>query len=123
MITNDSPAVRVALDYFHAWTGKDMDTAMKYVAEDIACDAPAGRIEGAAAYRAFLEPFSQMLVGATMFAAFGNDTTALVMYNTSTLPVANGPGAELVTIVDGRITQSRFIFDRVPFEAARSAAH
>ncbi|WP_405137269.1 nuclear transport factor 2 family protein [Nocardia sp. NBC_01388] len=122
MISNDSPAVRLALNYFHAWTGKDIDKAMTYVADDIVCQAPAGRIEGAAAYRAFLEPFSQIVTGATMLAAFGDEGTALVMYDTSSVPVADAPGAELVTIVDGRITQSRFIFDRAPFEAARAAA-
>lgn len=122
MISNDSPAVRVALDYFHAWTGKDLDKAMTYVAENIVCDAPAGRLEGVAAYRAFLEPFSQILTSATMLAAFGDERTALVMYDTSSVPVADAPGAELVTIVDGRITRSRFIFDRAPFEAARRSA-
>lgn len=122
MISNDSPAVQVALNYFQAWTGKDMDKAMTYVAEDIVCDAPAGRIEGAAAYRAFLEPFSQILTSATMLAAFGDENTALFMYDTSSLPVADAPGAELVTIADGRITRSRFIFDRAPFDAARASA-
>ncbi|MFQ6392588.1 nuclear transport factor 2 family protein [Nocardia sp. KC 131] len=122
MISNDSPAVRVALEYFHAWSGKDMDKAMTYVSDDIVCDAPAGRIEGAAAYRAFLEPFSQILTSASMLAAFGDERTALVMYDTSTVPVADAPGAELVTILDGRITQSRFLFDRAPFDAARASA-
>ena len=28
-------------------------------------------------------------------------------------------GAECVTVTDGKITYSRFIFDRAPFEAAR----
>ncbi|WP_067690565.1 nuclear transport factor 2 family protein [Nocardia jejuensis] len=122
MISNDSTAVRVALAYFRAWTGKDMDKAMTYVADDIVCDAPAGRIEGAAAYRAFLEPFSRILTSATMLAAFGDEHTALVMYDTSSLPVADAPGAELLTILDGRIARSRFIFDRAPFDAARASA-
>ncbi|WP_063066552.1 nuclear transport factor 2 family protein [Nocardia violaceofusca] len=121
MIGNHSPAARVALAYFEAWTGKDLDRAMSYVADDIVCDAPAGRIEGAAAYRDFMEPFTRILTGATMFAAFGDETTALVCYDTATLPVPSAPAAELVTVVDGRITASRFIFDRLPFEAARAS--
>ncbi|WP_063002757.1 nuclear transport factor 2 family protein [Nocardia mikamii] len=120
MIGNHSPAVRVALAYFEAWTGKDLDRAMTFIADDIVCDAPAGRIEGAAAYRDFMEPFTRILTGATMFAAFGDETTALVCYDTATLPVPSAPAAELVTVVDGRITASRFIFDRMPFEAARA---
>lgn len=70
MIADDSPAARVALAYFEAWTGKDIDRAMSYIADDIVCDAPAGRLEGAAAYREFMEPFTRILTGATMFAAF-----------------------------------------------------
>ena len=46
-----SPALEIALAYFHAWTGHDLDKAMEYIADDVVCDAPAGRLEGAAAYR------------------------------------------------------------------------
>ncbi|NKY89731.1 nuclear transport factor 2 family protein [Nocardia veterana] len=120
MIGNDSPAVRVALDYFQAWTAKDMDRAMRCIDDDIVCDAPAGRLEGAAAYRAFLQPFTEILTGAELLAAFGDDTTALICYDTATVPVADAPAAELVTVTDGRITASRFIFDRLPFQEARA---
>ena len=115
-------ALDVALAYFEAWTGKDMDRAMTYIADDIVCDAPAGRIEGAAAYRAFMGPFTQILLGARMIAAYGDEETALVMYDTATVPVPSAPGAECVTVKDGRSVYSRFIFDRAPFEAARRAA-
>jgi ketosteroid isomerase-like protein len=112
-------ALRTALAYHEAWTGKDIDRAMTYIAEDVVCDAPAGRIEGIAAYRAFMAPFVQILNGATMIAAFGDDRTAVVVYDTETVPVRSAPGAECVTVADGKIVYSRFIFDRVPFEAAR----
>ncbi|WP_378733240.1 nuclear transport factor 2 family protein [Nocardia brasiliensis] len=123
MTDNTSPALRIALAYHQAWTGKDLDLAMTYIADDIVCHAPAGRIEGAAAYRAFLGPFVQILTGATMTAAFGDADTALVMYDTETIPVPNAPGAECVTVVDGKITQSRFLFDRAPFLAAEQAGN
>jgi ketosteroid isomerase-like protein len=38
------------------------------------------------------------------------------------VPVASAPAAECVTVRDGKITYSRFIFDRAPFDAARKAA-
>jgi hypothetical protein len=44
------------------------------------------------------------------------------MYDCATIPVPDAPGAECVTVVDGRITRSRFLFDRLPFEQARRAA-
>jgi hypothetical protein len=122
MTDHTSPALKTALAYHGAWTSKDFERAMTYIADDIVCDAPAGRIEGAAAYRAFMGPFVQMLISAEMIAAFGDDETALIMYDTETVPVKSAPGAECVTVKDGKITYSRFLFDRAPFEATRRAA-
>ena len=121
MTESTSPALEVALGYFHAWTGHDLDKAMEYIADDIVCDAPAGRLEGAAAYRGFMGPFVQILTGSQMLAAFGDDQRAVVVYDTATVPVKSAPAAECVTVHDGKITYSRFIFDRAPFDAARAA--
>ncbi len=115
-----SPALEVALAYYHAWTSQDLDRAMSYIAEDIVCEAPAGRVEGAEAYRAFMGGFVQILVSSSLIASFGDEETALVMYDTETIPVKRAPGAECVTVRDGKIIHSHFIFDREPFEAARS---
>ena len=121
MSESSSPALDVALAYFHAWTSQDLDKAMSYIADDIVCDAPAGRLEGAAAYRDFMGPFVQILTGSELVAAFGDDEKAVVMYDTKTVPVKSAPGAECVTVKDGQITRSLFIFDRAPFDAARKA--
>ena len=122
MSDTDSPALEVALAYFHAWTGHDVDKAMSYIAENIVCDAPGGRLEGAGAYRGFMGPFVQMLTGSTLIAAFGDADTAVIVYDTETVPVKSAPAAECVTVTGGKITRSRFIFDRLPFDAARRAA-
>ena len=114
-----SPALRTAMAYYDAWTSHDLDAAMGYIAEDIVCDAPAGRLEGAEAYQNFIEPFMRILTGSTIIAAFGDDETALVMYDAHTVPVRNAPGAECVTVKNDKITYSRFVFDRAPFDAAR----
>ena len=116
-----SAALDVALAYFHAWTGHDLDKAMSYIADDIVCDAPAGRLEGAAAYRDFMGPFVQLLTGSELVAAFGDSEKAVVVYDTETVPVRSAPGAECVTVKDGKIIRSLFIFDRAPFDAARKA--
>jgi ketosteroid isomerase-like protein len=121
-VTGANSALDVARTYYDAWTGKDIDTAMACLADDVICDAPAGRIEGVAAYRAFLEPFAQILLKAELLAAFGDETTAVLVYDTATIPVPSGPGAECLTVQDGKITYNRFIFDRTPFDAARRAA-
>lgn len=122
MAETQSPALQTALAYYRAWTSHDLDAAMSYIADDVVCDAPAGRLEGAEAYRGFMAPFVQVLTGSTLIAAFGDEQTALIMYDTQTVPVPSAPGAECVTVQDGKITQSRFLFDRLPFEAARRSA-
>jgi len=122
MTETTSPALRIALAYYQAWTSHDLDRAMSYIADDIICDAPGGQLAGAAAYRGFLGPFVQILTGSELLAAFGDKQTALIMYDTETVPVKSAPGAEYITVTDGKITYSRFIFDRAPFDAARQTA-
>ena len=121
MPEEESAALRVALEYHRAWTSKDVELALTYVADDLICDAPAGRIDGRDAYRDFLAPFARSLISATLIAAFGDEDKALLMYDTSSALVASAPGAECLTVRHGRITYSRFIFDRLPFAAARQA--
>jgi len=115
-------AVQVVLAYYEAWTGGDFEQAMTYVADDVVCDAPAGRLDGIDGYRAFLGPFARTLVGARLIAAFGDSERAVVVYDTESALVASAPAAECVTVRDGRIVHSRFIFDRLPFQEARAAA-
>jgi hypothetical protein len=67
-------------------------------------------------------PFTQILTGSELIAAFGDESTAVIVYDTTTVPVASAPAAECVTVTDAKISYSRFIFDRAPFEAARQAA-
>ncbi len=122
MTDNRSLALNTSLAYYRAWTGHDMDRAMTYIAEDIVCDAPGGRIQGAEAFHAFMGPFAQILTDSNLIAAFGDDKTALLMYDADTVPVENAPGAEFHTVRDGKITHLRIVFDRAPFDAARSAA-
>jgi ketosteroid isomerase-like protein len=121
MTESTTPALEVALAYYHAWTGHDLDKAMSYIADDMVCDAPAGRLEGATAYRNFMGPFVQILTGSELVAAFGDDVKAVVVYDTETVPVRSAPGAECVTVKDGKIIRSLFIFDRAPFDAVRKA--
>jgi ketosteroid isomerase-like protein len=116
-----SSALKVALAYYEAWTKKDFEQAMRYISNDVVCEAPAGRIEGADAYREFMAPFVQSLKDAQLIAAFGDEHTAMVMYDTETVLVKSAPGAECVTVEDGKITRSRFVFDRLPFQVAREA--
>ena len=116
-----SAALRTALAYHRAWTNHDFERAMTYIADDIICQAPAGRLDGAAAFRGFMGPFTQILTSSRLIAAFGDDRTAVLIYDTDAVPVKNAPGAECLTVSNGRISHMRIIFDRAPFDAARRA--
>lgn len=117
-----SAALQTALAYYRAWTSHDFELAMTYVAEDIVCQAPAGRLDGAQAFREFMGPFAQIATRSELVAAFGDDHVAVLMYDTETVPVHDAPGAECLTVVDGKISHMRIIFDRLPFAAARQSA-
>lgn len=112
-------ALQVALAYHRAWTGGDFETAMTFVSPDILCQAPAGTVAGADAFRAFMGPFVTMLRTSRLLAAFGDGDTALLMYDAETIPVAEAPGAEWHTVENGKIVRMRIIFDRLPFDQAR----
>ena len=52
--TGGRAALDTALAYHRAWTSHDFDRAMTYIAEDIVCQAPSGRLDGTAAFRGFM---------------------------------------------------------------------
>lgn len=52
--TEQSAAVQTALDYHRAWTSGDFEQAMTFITDPIVCLAPAGRLEGAGAFRGFM---------------------------------------------------------------------
>jgi ketosteroid isomerase-like protein len=118
MSTRSAPK-QVALAYHRAWCSHAMDEAMTYVAEDVVCDAPPGRLTGAAALRGFMGPFADMLTSSELLAAYGDEDRAVVIYDTATPLVASAPAAELHHVRDGRITALRIVFDRLPFALAR----
>jgi hypothetical protein len=120
MDSHQGKALDTALAYHRAWTGGDFEEAMTYIAPDIVCHAPPGVLEGADAFRGFMGPFTQILKGSRLIASFGDDETAVVMYGTETVPVADAPGAECVNVADGKIHRMTIIFDRLPFETARA---
>jgi hypothetical protein len=118
-MSTPSLPMEIALAYHRAWTSRDMDTAMKYVADDVVCDAPPGRLTGVTALRGFMEPFANTLTSSQLMAAYGDDRGTVLMYDTSNTAVASAPAAELYQVREGRITAIRIVFDRLPFALAR----
>ena len=109
----------IALAYHRAWTSGDMDLAMTYVADTVVCDTPPGRLTGASALRTFMGPFAATLTSSELLAVFGDESSAVLMYDTANPAVASAPAAELYQVRDGHITAVRIVFDRLPFALAR----
>jgi hypothetical protein len=68
-----------------------------------------------------MAPFAQMLK-TDVIAAFGDERTAVLVYNPHTTLLEDAPSAECFTVRDGRIVHSLLIFDRAAFDSARARA-
>ena len=96
------PALATALAYHQAWTSHNLDQAMTYIADGITCDAPGAQISGAGQYRAFLGGFMAQLTGVQTVAAFGDDTSAVLVYYPHTATVSDAPTADCLTVAGGK---------------------
>ena len=114
-----SPGLAVALAYHEAGPRKNVDEALRHVADDITCDAPGGAMQGIEQYRPFLANFVPIVTGYEMIAALGENETAVLVYDLHTVPVRSALTCECFTVRDGHITRNRLIFDQTPYTAAR----
>ncbi|GAA2276076.1 hypothetical protein GCM10010149_18920 [Nonomuraea roseoviolacea subsp. roseoviolacea] len=114
MTSTNASAQQIAEDYTRAWMSGDVDQALGFLAEDVVCDAPAGRIEGRAAYRGFLEGFLPKLTGSSITKVLGDGTSAAVVYTTDTTFARDFRAMDYLTVGDGRITHVVTVFDRLP---------
>lgn len=121
MTATNGLAQQVAEAYAQAWTSGDVDKAMRYLADDIVCDAPAGRVEGVAAYRPFTQEFVDVLTSATITKVLADDTSAAIVYSFDTQWVKDFRCMEYMTVEDGKIKHILTVFDRLP--AAEAARH
>jgi hypothetical protein len=109
-------AHQVAEGYASAWTTGDIDTAMSYIADNIVCEAPAGTIEGKAAYRAFTTTFvTRLLVTGRVTAVLSGQNSASILYTNDTKVVSGMRAMDYATIENGKITRLITVFDRLPF--------
>jgi SnoaL-like domain len=121
-MTEYTGALAVAVAYHQAWTAKDLDKAMEYIAEGVVLESPGARLEGIERYRAFLGGFLPNVLGYDMLAALGDERTAVLVYRLRTALVEGSlPTVECFSVADGTIIQNVLVFDRTPYEAARAA--
>jgi hypothetical protein len=115
-------AGQIAEGYAKAWTSGDLDTAMSFVAGDVVCDAPGGRIEGAEANRQFIQGFAGLVASAAITKILAGEKSAAIIYSFGTPWLKDFRAVDYVTIEDGTIRHVTTIVDRLPAaEAARNA--
>ncbi|GCB43931.1 nuclear transport factor 2 family protein [Streptomyces sp. NL15-2K] len=116
-----SPALDVALAYYKAWSNKNVDEALSYFADGFVSQTPVGRLD-AEAYRPFLEGFLGILTKAELVSAFGDENTALMYYDATTAPVPYSPVGEWFRVENGKIVESRIVFDNFTLQGAGAIA-
>ena len=113
-MTQDT-AYDIVQKYHRAWTSGDIDTAMSYVADDVACRAPGVDLDGKDAYRAFIGGFAPMLTGIGDIAEFVDGDRVALFYYPQTAATSTTPAAEFFTVTGGMIAESVLIFDRLSY--------
>ena len=114
MTANFGDAAKVAEEYVRAWLRGDVETAMGFVADDVVCDAPNGRLEGAEAYRLFLEPFSTSLAQSELVDLLADGERAVTVYVVETPFAKDFRGMEYLVVRDGKIAEAVSVFDLSP---------
>ena len=122
MTATTGSAQKVAEEYVRAWLRGDAETAMGFIADDVVCEAPMGRIEGAESYRQFLTPFAAALVSGELIDVLGDDEHAATVYVVETPFAKDYRGMEYLTVTDGKITDIVSVFDLSPSLNAKAAA-
>jgi hypothetical protein len=116
-MNQSSTPVALARAFTKAWTRHDLDTAAAFLADGVTFDGPLNHSVGKDAYVQGLAAFARTVTGATILAAFGDDTQALIMYDV-TGPFGHLTGAELLAFRDGKIHADRLTFDTYPVRQA-----
>lgn len=114
-------AQKIVENYVRAWLAGDAEKALSYIAEDIVCEAPFGRVTGLAGYRQFLTPFVTALVSGELIDVLGDDEHAATVYVVETPFAKDYRGMEYLTVKDGKITEVISVFDMSPSLKAKAA--
>jgi len=116
MTSNTAAAIGAA--YFAAWSAGNVDKATEYLTGEVEIIAPNGRFAGHSGYHEFMDGFVRMLTGVTEFTIFGDETTALIWYDTHLQPVPSLVAGERITLSAGKIARIEIVFDQMPLAQA-----
>jgi hypothetical protein len=111
----------VAISFTEAWTSHDMDTAARYVADDVVFEGPLSQATGITEYIEGLSQFAQAVTGLQILAVVADDERAMIMYEVTTGPFGMLRAAEDLVISGGKITRDTLVFDAQAVREARAA--
>jgi hypothetical protein len=103
-----------------AWTrDKDFEKARGFLADDFKFDAPTGKNDTADEFIEGLKQFAQVVTGPFReIAAFGDENTALMMFEIPTSAFGMQRDAAYYEVRDGRIQSETLVFDATAVNAA-----
>lgn len=113
--------VDVVEAYHRAWTSGDVDLALSYLSDSVACAAPSSDITTKEHWRAYLSGFVPMLTGVPELARMADGNRVALWYYPQTAITDTTLASELFTVDDGRITQIHLSFDRLSYMPASAA--
>lgn len=111
----DSQPRSIVEAYHRAWTSGDVEAAMAFVADDVACRAPGVDLHGKSEYEQFIGGFAPRLTGLIDIASFADGNRVALFYCPQTAVADAAPVAECFTVEGGKIVDSVLIFDRLSF--------
>jgi len=120
----EQTALEVATAFLNAWTGGDLAKAGSYLAEDLVFNGPIAHYTSAADFLAGSKAFVKVIQpNWSKIAAFGDENSALLLYDLFMLSGAAMRIADYYTVSDGKIQTETILWDTYgsPFRQAKAA--
>ena len=120
MTTATHARTRAIVEAYHqAWTGPDVASAGRYIAEDFVTRAPVGSYDTREEYLAGLANFRDSFVtGVDMIAEFYGDDNAMLLYDVQTnTPAGSIRTAEYFKLSGDKIASTTLVFDATAWRA------
>lgn len=112
MLAGTRPAAaELAVAYIEAFGRCDLDAVAALLADDVVFESPRTKASGAAAVTAAIGEFARGVTGVDIVDAFGDDESAVIMYDMETGPSGTLRAVDRIVVRDGRIVSDTLVFD------------
>ena len=119
MATATATTQQIVRGYHEAWTGPNVETAGKYIADGFITRAPVGSYDSREEYLAGLANFrNQFVTGVDLIAQFYGGSEAMLLYDVHTnTPAATIRTAEYFKLNGEKISSTVLVFDATAWRA------